>query len=1260
MSASQGPSPSNTAAPSGWTAQEVLEMFAALGLPVCDDGNAIQQKVASQQNRYLSDKKNPDPSMRARADRWFKNVDAMQNRRPELLQVVYEHFAGLGRTALAGALASGVRTLTPVLLRELRGIAVTACRVDDPLASRFLDDFMKAEDLQPGEDIVRPSLVENFTAASGQGEISLSWSMPPAKCDEVEIVREAEATTQGLNRIAEVETVFPRGKGAFFRDTGLSAGVWYTYRVHSFYQDVKSAAARVVRAVCVGEVRAASAVWKDGKVCVRWELPGAGVAAIIFRRRDRPPLVRPSPGGTEAADAHTTQVYRGSETSWFDPDVIEGATYHYRIVADFGSGLFGKGVDVQATVPKAPPAVPAVTASHKRTADGDVVLVEWQVVPGGLPVDYLVVRRDGSAPPGRVEEGVLVQTTTQNRCLDQGVVAGCRYTYTVFTRAGEMLSRTGTAAPPVDILAEVTGLVAKTASGTVELSWDTPANVSAVIVRRSLNPPRDHADGTLVRQSGAGHAKDEGLRNGQRNHYLVSCGYRPEGAAEVFSPGVRIAAVPEELPDPVKEFKVQAQGSDVVCTWTPPQHGQVVVLRSAKPHGKPFGDRLHSDEVNALGERVVTAEGGRAVDSRPDIQKPYYSVFTIAGSHAVAGGAGACVVSPDVSDLKLSAVKEGVILRWVWPPGCTNVRVARRADAWPEGPEDPRASVFPCSRTEYMSAGDKLVDSIESGRARFHYIVYAQPAGVADLFFSPGTASGCREVIQWEPWMTVRYRLSSPDKGPHKGREILMTWIVEKPFPNFSGLVLVASQTGVPLAPDDGEVIFRWEPGPGTAAGDHEAWISLEPIRRRRWARFFCKAMVVDPAQRHTTLLIHPNTAVPISETGEIQTLRSEGPRVFRAGVPKTVICPLCFEEFHVGRMLFTSFGGDESMPARHTWVDRLRGLPPQPPTNKQGQRLTRKLCPNRDPLPFTAGAQGSLVIGLIGAKFSGKSHYIASLVKRLEGQVGGDLQAALIPVSDETQERYRREFYDPLFKNGLELPLTVGTPAPLIYDLTLDGRLWGEERNRAVTLALYDTAGENLDSQDTVEQMLKYLRVASGIVFLVDPLQVAAVCDALPASVRLPDADRMVDPNVILSRVLQVLEDGRVVTQSGPLSTPVAVVLTKCDVLRDAGLIEANRLWNTDARHVGYFDAEAHSDMTGMMAEYVQRWSPAAYHTVRQRFSRHAFFGASATGCASDTTTRRYKYISPWRVEDPLLWLLAELGVIPSRGGEEKRETIR
>lgn len=602
----------------------------------------------------------------------------------------------------------------------------------------------------------------------------------------------------------------------------------------------------------------------------------------------------------------------------------------------------------------------------------------------------------------------------------------------------------------------------------------------------------------------------------------------------------------------------------------------------------------------------------------------------------------------DVAGLRACALREGVALSWRWPEGCTRVRIARRTDAWPEGPDDPAAIWHSCTLSEYREGGERFLERLNGQPARFHYVVFAQTLDDSRPLFSPGAGEGCRDAIDWEPWTTVRYEIHPYDDD--FGGKVLVRWSIDRVPPQFAGFALMASPRHVPTSFDDGLELFRWSPWMDHSGAAREAVVDLEPVRRRRWARVFCKAVTVDPAQRHATLFVHPNTCWPITSAGEI-TRRPLDPMRLPGGAPDRVVCPSCFEVFPAAALLFASYDGDAPEPAQRTLIDRLTGAPPRPPVNSRGRRLTRKLCPvcNRD-LPFTAGVQTNHVLGLIGAKFSGKSHYVAALIKRLEGQVGADFDASLIAVNDETQERYRREFHDPLFGRGLELPVTVGTPPPLIYDLSIGGRLWGDRRDRSATLSLYDTAGENFDDREIVRRMLRYLAVASGIVLLVDPLQTPAVREALGTSHGLPDLDRMADPHAIVSRVIQELDGGAVAVDGRPLRIPVAVVLTKCDVLRDAGLVEANRLWSTEARHSGYVDRAMHEDMSGMFGECLLRWSPATFTTVVRRFPRHAFFGVSATGCASDPRTRRFRHVTPWRVEEPLLWLLAELGLVPAR----------
>jgi len=1231
--------PQQTAAPGVRTAAEVAQMFRSIGLPVCDDEAAIRAKIAEESPRYqiMKNRSQTDRTLIVKAEAWFKDTTELMTNRSALLEVVYKAFGAATDGDLGLRRLGGVRVLTSAVAQQFVASAIQLFHVDNALASQFVDRYLKERNLEIGGQLLKFSFVENLQAVSGIGRISLSWTRPAQNCEGVLIVR---LSPDG--REDEFETA-----GESFEDPGVAPGVSYTYRFHSRNQGESSDQFVEITAVSIGEVTKARAAWKHAEVLLQWNAAGAP-SVQIFRREGSAPELRFGPDGPAPDSPATVRVYQGAFERFADTNVAEGVTYFYRIVSDFGQGRCGRGVDVQVTIPQPPAAVRSLHASYKREADKDVVQLEWPPAAGVAGPEYVVVRREGEAPAARQDEGVLVTTTSQTRCLDESVASGHRYTYAVFTQAGGLSSRAGTAAPAVDILTEISGLKANTGDGTVELAWTTPSGASSVIIRRSLQPPRDRTEGTLVPLTGEGNAKDTGLRNGGQYHYLVCCGYRPAGGEEIFSPGMRIAAVPVMLPDAVTRFSAKPHAAEVVCTWDPPACGQAVVLRSVRPHGLPAGRRLNAKELNALGERIVASESGSATDANPVLEKPYYAVFTVAGEHAVVGGTSLCVVAPDVTHLSPQPAPEGVVLRWRWPDGCTLVRVARRLDHEPDGPDDPNAVVFPCMKSDYDAAGGKLLDRLGTG-GHYYYAVYAQPAGAPAQFFSSGSDPGCRLSIEWhKTWTTMHYQLSA--KPEAAGRSMLLSWRVDEAAPNFAGFSLLADVDDIPNSIDDGIELFRWAPAPGPIAGAHEAEVDLEPVQRRRWARFYAKAFPLNTAQRFTTKIVHPNVCIQISDKGILQVPKLQPiERRYKPGVPSKVICPQCFSEFPTGQILFAGYDGGDPRPGEYTLFDRMRGRPPQPPVDDKGKKLTKKICPKcKKQLPFTAGGQASLIIGLIGAKFVGKSHYVAALVDRLSKQVGSDLQAALIPTSEDTNERYLNEFYNPLFRNRLELPMTPGTPPPLIYDLRFNGSLWGEEGWRSVTLALYDTAGENFDKPEKVREMVEYLRFASGAVLLIDPLQVDAVRQALPDSVRKPDADAMADPHAVLTRVYQELVNGKVVADNAPLGIPVAVVLTKCDVLSE--LIDGNRLWHSDHRHRGYFDREAHEDMVGMFGEYVRRWSPQVYNNVTQRFARHAFFGASATGCASDSRTRRFNYVSPMRVEDPLLWLLAELGVIPSR----------
>ncbi len=1226
----------------------VIEMFKGLGLPVCDDGTRIKKEFDQRKQRFLRDVNQPDPGVRTRAQKWLRDAETLQNRRGELLRIVYEDIQRTVTVTLMLKHHEGTRKLTRDLIRQLEINIKNSHNLDDELARRFIKKYMEDEDIPPDGELVKREPLSSFDAVSGIGQIELSWTRPH-DCRRVEVYRREQKRGTVAGTQSRGRSVYDGGDSHWV-DTNVTPGVRYEYRAVPFYGEGEDGPASLRSAPCIGEVSECNAKCIGGAAKLQWKPPTEKVPVVIFKRAEAKPDFRVVHSVLQPADRFTQQVFPdGHATSWEDHEVEPGKTYHYKIVADFGLGLVSKGIDRHVGIPVPPPDVPSVSVKFCQDGEHYSVVLTWKPSTAKGAVRYTVVRKDGSVPADSPTDGKVVHQSESKKegFTDSNVRPGHRYCYTVFTHIGDNSSRNGTAADPVDILADVVDARTESGNKTIELNWKTPGGAD-VRICRSRNQPKTLDDGRRLSPSSRGYARDDDLRNDCLYHYLIVCVYRPDGKTERASAGVRCEGVPG-LPARVIRFEVEEKGGEVHCRFDQPESGTAVVVRSEQPPPSYSGP-VSVDEPARLGDLVPVGGPGSAVDREPDPANPHYSIFTVAGKRAVFGSTKSCRVCRNIRDLEAVSCYDGVELTWTWPERCPSVVVARRVDDWPSGPTDPKASRVNVSRNEYRDAGEKFLDPSRSQHGVFRYVVHARARVAGADAFGTGKPKDCRCKISWFPRPTLRYQIR-----PNGNKRVMkLAWSLDSCSGDsaYKGFVLRAAQGSVPNSRDDGVELFRWTPDSHASNGDLEATVSLAKVQQQRWTRFYCKAFNVDPEQDLTTLIVHPNTCR--DSTRFLSRSSRRKPRRYRRRAPRRVVCPYCFRRFSPGETLFTDYDGADPQRGKWTLWDRVRGRAPRPPVGAHGKPLIRKLCPRHEhsprDLPFSAGRQESLLIGLIGARSSGKTHYIASLINRLEKDTGEDFSASLMHSTDDTPDRYRREFEKPLFGERKQLQKTIAAqPSPLIYDLTFDGALWGEERNRAVTLTLYDTAGENLSHARSIEQFVQYIRVASGIIFLVDPLQIDTVRQSVPSTVPLPAFDEGNVPNQILGGVIKVMEGGGVLSKGGALDIPMAVVMTKCDVLGDANLLDRNRLWQTGFRHKNQFDRQAHDDMDGMMGEYMRQWSGTAYNTVRSRFSRHAFFGASATGCAHDTKTDQYPFVSPWRVEDPLLWILAELGVIPS-----------
>ena len=316
------------------------------------------------------------------------------------------------------------------------------------------------------------------------------------------------------------------------------------------------------------------------------------------------------------------------------------------------------------------------------------------------------------------------------------------------------------------------------------------------------------------------------------------------------------------------------------------------------------------------------------------------------------------------------------------------------------------------------------------------------------------------------------------------------------------------------------------------------------------------------------------------------------------------------------------------------------------------GHESRKRLCPTcHSDLPHTTGDYKNYIFAVIGAKEAGKSHYLAVLIDQLKKRIGPSLNMLLEAMSDDTIRRYRSDFYDPVFKEGRTIQATVSALAdrkvqrPLVYSLTLTGKsLFGKDMIRdAVVLVFFDTAGEDLNDEDVVSTVCKYIYRSDGILLLIDPLQLPQVRDRLGSGTALPGMNT--ETADIMTRTTRLVQKGRNLKATDRISIPLAVAFSKIDAVRP--LIDDQFQLNAAARHDGGFDQLDFEAVSGEMMALLDDWGGQdLVHQVRTRYSKYGFFGLSALGCNPHGTSHIPRVL-PRRVEDPFLWLLRENGLI-------------
>jgi hypothetical protein len=313
------------------------------------------------------------------------------------------------------------------------------------------------------------------------------------------------------------------------------------------------------------------------------------------------------------------------------------------------------------------------------------------------------------------------------------------------------------------------------------------------------------------------------------------------------------------------------------------------------------------------------------------------------------------------------------------------------------------------------------------------------------------------------------------------------------------------------------------------------------------------------------------------------------------------------------------------------------------------------RACPVcHSPLSAAFGSSRSPLIGMVGGKGAGKTVYLSVLHHELRTSVRRRFAADVRLTGDQqggtgSPRQWLQSSEEQLFERGQLLEQTAGAlngqRAPVVMEWRQPRRWFGREGFRTTVLSFYDAAGEDLTSQERAHTQA-YLGVADGLVLLLDPWQLPGALERIDvpaAAVR--DAE---PPLEVLHRITELLRVAHGVRTSKRVPISLAVVFAKMDAFFPV-LGGGHPLLVRPAPAPGYDEAvgrSTHEHVRAMLHDY---GADDIDQHLELNYADFRYFAVSALGAAPDYQAAAVDPggVQPFRVDEPLLWLLHRFGVI-------------
>lgn len=292
-----------------------------------------------------------------------------------------------------------------------------------------------------------------------------------------------------------------------------------------------------------------------------------------------------------------------------------------------------------------------------------------------------------------------------------------------------------------------------------------------------------------------------------------------------------------------------------------------------------------------------------------------------------------------------------------------------------------------------------------------------------------------------------------------------------------------------------------------------------------------------------------------------------------------------------------------------------------------------------------------NIIISIVGSRDSGKTHYIGVLLHELMNSLA-ERFSWRVTAEENTAKMYEMSF-SRLYTTRQILNLTDknhdGYYEPYIYYVT-------DKYGKTFTLTFFDTAGEDFESDDLMENSAKHAFHASGIIFLIDPIKIINVNSRLEEETIKNSSSVSINNtfnnDAILSIMSTSLRRHNRIKEKKKIPMPVAVLVPKIDVVSsDFPEYCAVRFASGHSRKQAFVEAEnrrVNTEMKKWLTGLEDGLINSFIAQLEMNYSNYSYFGASSLGWNnSPDAMGMFSVPKPHRVEDPLLWILKENKII-------------